>query len=312
MAIKRVFLIQTDMGHPDPWDDSLNLANVGVSPGLSGTNNACEFQNNINFFQRVDNRFSITHSVYSEYNLVLKRPFSIHDKSTEIPINFDQIAELLDTYEWSGGKMTAKVIMMASQLSASGQLQEDTIANATYYYRDQERIINTSTGEEVVNPTVVPWFFCYKTDDTPLYYMVLNPHSVQCIGDIEGNYNDNEVYTISNHLKNLNEVVFKPRFSRNARVIGDHNLMVRGSSFTVEPFGAWFIKEHLPEFFNNAKIKVDTNFEYSIEDGIVKINTLNKQKGYLIIRWNTATGMDLIFHTSKNRFFRDYVVDIID
>jgi cell division protein FtsI/penicillin-binding protein 2 len=56
------------------------------------------------------------------------------------------------------------------------------------------------------------------------------------------------------NVENLKEVVFKPKFSRNARVIGDHNIMVRGKEFTVEPFGSWFVKHHLPDFFNEAKI----------------------------------------------------------
>jgi hypothetical protein len=313
MPIKRVFLLQTEMGNPDPWDDSLNLANVDVNPGLGLTNNAAEYQNNISFFQRADNRFSITNSVYTEYNLVLKRPFSIHDQSTEIPINFKQIADILESHLWRGHTFSANVIMMASLLEKDKPLnQQDVIANATYYYRHGEKIIDIISGDEIKNPTLIPWFFCYKTSDVPLYYMVLNPHSVQCIGNIEGNYNESQVYTISNHLKNLNEVVFKPKFSRNARVIGEHNIMVRGDTFTVEPFGSWFIKDHLPDFFKKAKLKIDTNFDYTFEDGKIKINTLNKQKGYLIIRWNTATGMDLIFHTSKNRFFRDYIVDVIN
>jgi hypothetical protein len=312
MKPKRVFLIQTDMGVPDPWDDSINISNIGGNPGLGSTIKPSAHQNNFQYFQRVDNRFAVTHSVYSEYNIVLKRPFSIHDPSTEVPINFKQIAELIDKNQWTGHSFPGNIVMMASLLEDKPLNQQDVIAKASYYCRHDEKIIDIISGEEFINPKVIPWFFCYKTDDVPLYYMVFNPHSVQCIENIEGNYNESEVFIISNHLKNLKEVVFKPKFSRNARVIGDHNIMVRGKEFTVEPFGSWFVKHHLPDFFNEAKIKVDTNFDYVWEDGKLKINTLNKQKGYLVIRWNTATAMDLIFQNSKNRFFRDYMVDVIE
>ena len=91
--IRRVFLLQTEIGHPDPWDDSINMVNTSVNPGLGISNNPARYDNYISFFQRVDNRFSLSHSVYSESHIVLKRPFSIHDPNTEVPINFDDIAK---------------------------------------------------------------------------------------------------------------------------------------------------------------------------------------------------------------------------
>jgi hypothetical protein len=140
---------------------------------------------------------------------------------------------------------------------------------------------------------------------------VLNPHSVQCLINIEGNYNGNQVYTISNHLKNMNDVIFKPRLSKNARVIGNHNVVVRGDEFTIEPFGTWFVKRHLPDFFKDAKVKVDTNFDYTIKENKIVVSTLNKQKGYISLRWNTGTVMDMTFHASKNRFLQEYIIDVI-
>lgn len=313
MKKQRVFLLQTDVGQPDPWDDSINIANVGVNPGLGLTNNAADYENIIQFFQRADNRFSVTYSSYADKHLVLKRPFSVHDIATEVGINFDTVADIMDKHIWTGHSVKARVILMGSIIEDDVPLnQQDVIARATFYCRYDNKIIDIVNNVEVDNPKIIPWFFCYKTDDLPLYYMVFNHHAVQCIDDIEGKYNNNYVYTIGNHLKNLNEVIFKPKMSRNARVIGDHNIMVRGGSFTVEPFGSWFVKQHIPDFFKDAKVKVDTNFDYFWEDGKLVVNTLNKQKGYLIIRWNTATGMDLIFHTSKNRFFKDYIVDVIE
>lgn len=308
---KRVFLLQTEIGHPDPWDDSINLTNVGVSPGLGRTNNAGDFNNRIHFFQRVDNRFAITFSKYLDYPLVLKRPYSTHDQNTEVPLDFDLMAKLIDDHRWTCHEGTAKVIMFGSVIE-EGASQQNAISNATYFVRNQEKILDVVNNIEHDNPKIIPWLFCYKADEVPLYYIVINPYSVQCIEDIEANYNGNYVYTITNHLKNLNEVIFKPYFSKNARVIGEHNLVVRGNTFTVNPFGSWFVKEKLQGFFDNTKVKVDTNFQYEWEGTKLKINTLNKTKGYLILRWNTGTGMDLIFHVSKNRFFRDYVVDIVE
>ena len=57
--MNRVFLLQTEIGIPDPWDDSLNMANIGINPGLGYSNNATGYDNYISFFQKVDNRFAI-------------------------------------------------------------------------------------------------------------------------------------------------------------------------------------------------------------------------------------------------------------
>jgi hypothetical protein len=302
--IRRVFLLQTEIGHPDPWDDSINMVNTSVNPGLGTSNNPARYDNYISFFQRVDNRFSLSHSVYSESHIVLKRPFSIHDPNTEVPINFDNIAELIDT-------TVDGVMMFGAILEDKPLTQQEVISSSSWYHRKDNEIIDLISGETLDNPKIVPWMFCYKTKDLPLYYIVLNPHSVQCLVNIEGNYNGNQIYTISNHLKNMNDVIFKPRLSKNARVMGDHNIVVRGDEFTIEPFGTWFVKRHLPEFFKDAKVKIDTNFEYTIKENKVVVSTLNKQKGYISLRWNTGTVMDMTFHASKNRFLQEYIIDVI-
>jgi len=302
--IRRVFLLQTEIGQPDPWDDSINMVNTSINPGLGISNNPTGYDNYISFFQRVDNRFSLSHSVYSESHIVLKRPFSLHDPNTEVQINFDNVAELIDT--------TVDGIMMFGAILEDKPLtQQEVISSSSWYHRKYNEIVDLISGETLNNPKIIPWMFCYKTKDLPLYYIVLNPHSVQCLINIEGNYNGNQVYTISNHLKNMNDVIFKPRLSKNARVIGNHNVVVRGDEFTIEPFGTWFVKRHLPDFFKDAKVKVDTNFDYTIKENKIVVSTLNKQKGYISLRWNTGTVMDMTFHASKNRFLQEYIIDVI-
>jgi hypothetical protein len=302
--IRRVFLLQTEIGQPDPWDDSINMVNTSINPGLGTSNNPSGYDNFISFFQRVDNRFSLSHSVYSESHIVLKRPFSTHDPETEVQINFDKVAELIDT-------TVDGIMMLGAVLEDKPLSQQEVIASSSWYHRKGNEVVDLVSGETLNNPKIIPWMFCYKTKDLPLYYMVLNPHSVQCLINIEGNYNGNQIYTISNHLKNMNDVIFKPRLSKNARVMGDHNIVVRGDEFTIEPFGTWFVKRHLPDFFKEAKVKIDTNFDYTIKENKIVVNTLNKQRGYISLRWNTGTVMDMTFHASKNRFLQEYIVDVI-
>jgi hypothetical protein len=304
MIPRRVFLIQTEMGHPDPWDDSLNMANTEVNPGLGTSSNPSAYESMISFFQRADNRFSISNSLYPEAHLVLKRPFSMHDPQTEVMLNFDNIAELID-------KSAHGVVMLGAVLGETMISQQDVIGKSSFYHRKNGEVQDMISGEIVKDPRIIPWLFCYKTKDLPLYYMVLNPHSVQCISNIEGPYNGNYIYTISNHLRNLNEIIFKPALSKNARAIGEHNLVVTGDEFTIEPFGTWFVKKHLPDFFKTAKVKISTNFDYELDGNNIRVKTLNKEKGYISLRWNTGTVMDMSFHTSKNRFLQEFIVDVI-
>jgi hypothetical protein len=304
MKPRRVFLIQTEMGHPDPWDDSLNMSNTEVNPGLGTSSNPSAYESMISFFQRADNRFSISNSLYPEAHLVLKRPFSMHDPQTEVMLNFDNIADLIDKSEHG-------VVMLGAVLGETMISQQDVIGKSSFYHRKDGEVQDMISGEIVKDPRIIPWLFCYKTKDLPLYYMVLNPHSVQCISNIEGPYNGNYVYTISNHLRNLNEIIFKPALSKNARAIGEHNLVVTGDEFTIEPFGTWFVKKHLPDFFKTAKVKISTNFDYELDGNKIRVKTLNKEKGYISLRWNTGTVMDMSFHTSKNRFLQEFIVDVI-
>jgi hypothetical protein len=302
--MNKVFLIQTDIGHPDPWDDAINMANVSIKPGLGNTNNAEGYDNRISFFQRVDNRFAISTSRYEDADLILKKPFTVDNSQAEVKLNFNEIANIVDN-------TVDGIALYASLLNNESLTNQEVIKSASFYMRIGNDVRNLITNESIHNPRMIPWFFCFRAKDLPLYYIVMNPHAVQTIGQVDGAYGDNEVYTVSNHLKNMNDVIFKPKFSKNARVIGENNVFVRGDEFIIEPFGTWFVKEHLSEFFKDAKVKIDTNFDYTIEDNKIRVNVINKQRGYISLRWNTGTVMDMAFHTSKNRFFKEYIVDVI-
>lgn len=303
----KLFLIQTQMGHPDPWDDAINISNVSINPGLGITNNnnAEGYESVISFFQRVDNRFVISTTEDPDADLVLKKPYSVDSIHGGIKLKFDYIASVIE------GTVDG-IALYASPLNNINNHQ-DAVQNASFYMRRTDgKVVNVVTAEVIENPNFIPWFFVFKTKDLPLYYIVMNPHAVQITGNFDGEYGDNKVYAISNHLKNLNDLIFKPKLSKNARQIGDHNIMVKGDSFTVEPFGTWFVKKHLEGFFDGVQIKVDTNFDFTVEGNKVRINTLNKKRGFLSIRWNTGTVMDMTFNASKNRFLKEYIIDVIE
>lgn len=303
----KVFLIQTEMGIPDPWNDSINMCNVAVNPGLDSVNNnnAQGYKSQMSFFQRVDTRFVISSSEDSGADLILKKPYSVNGPHLGIQIKLDDIVSMIE-------KTPFGIVLFASPFGDIKNHQE-AVESATFYSRiNTGEVINLKTDDIVENPTFIPWFFAYKTKELPLYYIVMNPHSIQITDNFEGEYGENKVYTISNHLKNVSELIFKPKFGRNVRQIGDHNLVVKGEEFTLHPFETWFVKKHFPHFFDNATIKIDTNFDYEIVEKKIKIKSLNKKRGFLSIRWNSGTLMDMTFAGSKNRFFKEYIVDFIE
>jgi hypothetical protein len=305
--MKRLFLFQIGNGNPDPWDDAINIVNMTPSPGLGMTNNnnAVDYDSVITFMQKIDKRFIITPTEDPDADLVLRKPYSVEDYHTPFKITLEYLANVMDG--------APDIFMFATDLKKAEGDHNAAVENASFYMRkDNGEITDIISGEVLDNPTMIPWFFCFKTKDFPLYYVVFNPHFVQVAGEIDGLYGDNQVFEISGHIGNVSKLLFQPKFSRNVREIGEHNLFVRGEKFTVEPFGAWFVKRHLPDFFKELKIKVDTNFDYHWEDDKIVLNTNNKTKGFLSIRWNSGTIMDMAFKPSKNRFFKEYVIDVIE
>jgi hypothetical protein len=302
--MSRVFLIQTETGQADPWDDSINISNVAVNPSLGNTNNPAEHTSRITYYQRSDNRFTIMRSPTDDADIILSKPYT--NDTIRVKISLEDVGACTD-----GAR--DKAILCASIIEDGVPMtQAEAVEKAQYYMRNKNGdIMEMSTGLVIQNPKMIPWFFCYRTDEAPVYYIVMNHHSIQSIGLVDGDYGNNKVFVLSNHLRNLNDVIFKPKFGRTARLIGDHNVLVRGDEFTIEPFGSWFVKEHMPDHFKDVKVKIDTNFEYEIIGGKIKFKTINKDKGYVYLRWNTGTVMDMSFHNSKNRFFREYIVDVI-
>jgi hypothetical protein len=307
--MKKLFLFQIGNGNPDPWDDAINIVNMSLDAGLGmiNNNNADKYNSVINFMQKVDRKFIITPTDDPHADLVLRKPYSVDDYHTPFKITLDYLTKIMEG--------APDVFMFATDLAKTNNDHNSAVENASFYMRNPENgeVTDIVTADVLKNPTMIPWFFCFKTKDFPLYYVVFNPNLVQVSGEIDGEYaGDNHVFEISGHIGNVSKLLFQPKFSRNVREIGEHNIFVKGNEFTVEPFGAWFVKRHLPEFFKEAKIKVDTNFDYRWEDNKIVLNTNDKVKGYLSIRWNSGTVMDMTFKPSKNRFFKEYVVDVIE
>lgn len=305
--MKNLFIFQIGNSNPDPWDDAVEMVNLDIKPGLGVThnNNSVDYKNYVNFMQRLESRFIISPTADPDADFVLQKPYVPDSYSSPFRLKFDEIVEIMDK--------APDIFIFATDLAKAGGNYKVAVENAAYYARNQETgdVTDLKTGEILYNPTLIPYFFCFKTPNYPLYYMVFNPNYVQVSGDIDGDYGEHRVAEISGHVGSISKALFSPRFSKNVREIGEHNVFVMGEEFTVEAFQGWFVKRNAPKFFKDIRPKVSTNFDYHWEGTKIVINSKNKDKGFLSLRWNSGTPMDMTFANSKNRFFREYVIDII-
>jgi hypothetical protein len=275
---------------------------------MTSSNNAEAWTSRISWFDKVDNNFRLAVCADGTADLILERPYNVNAPYTNVKIYLDDIVEYVD-------RTPAQVCMYGTVMTPEKTSQQEVIKTSTYYGRtdDSGKIYDMVTGEEVeANPILLPWFFVYRAKELPLYYIVLNPNNILLVGEVEGEIRDNKVFGITNHLRDMNSLLFKPNFSRNVKQIGQHNLAVSGDEFTIEVFSTWFVKRHIPDFFKEANVKVDTNFEFTQEGTKFKFNARDTKRGYVILRWNTGSTMDMSFYASGNRFYQDFVVDIYD
>ena len=304
----KLFLVQIGNGNPDPWDDAINIVNMKIAPGLDliNNNNASDYSSVITFMQKMDKRYIIAPTEDPEADLVLRKPYSVNDYHEPFKLTLDYIASVMEG--------SPDAALFATELDKAEGNHNAAVENASFYIRNPktDEVTNIITMETLQNPTLIPWFFCFKTKDFPLYYIVFNPNFVQVSGEIDGDYGDNKLFEISGHIGNVSKLLFQPKFSRNVREVGETNLFVKGDEFTVKPFGGWFVKRHLGDFFSKVNVKVDTNFDYIWEGDEIVLNTNSKNKGFLSIRWNSGTVMDMTFKPSGNRFFKEYVIDVIE
>ena len=304
----RAFFFQTGQGFSSIWDDAEATYNLNPEPGLgyfSSLNTDAYRTARISFFRKVDTRFVLSAGVESD--ICLTRPYTTADMLPSISIN---LQDIVDEYEKIKDRRPQCKILLFGAPLADATDQKSAIEGTRYFSRLDNGLMLDHRNNETIseNFDVIPWFLVYKTNDADIYYIVLNHYAIQESANLSGRIDDNTfVHSIDNHGNNLNETLFQPRFSKNVKIVGNQ-LLVTGDKFTVSNFDNWFIRLHLSntDLFDNAKVKCTTNFPVTRNNNQFEI-TVDNSVGYLYLRWNTATAMDVALNKT-NRFYREYVV----
>ena len=313
MTTKRMWIIQPGDNAPTPWDDAIATANTAVNFSLGSSLNASDAEHVISFFQRVDTRFVLDKGRDSDF--ILDKPYSPGGETVTLKFNLDEISSRLDTMIGNGQPTitTGLGATLVYGCRLQGPMsQEDVVKNSTCFTRQADGKIVDLINNVVIEDkwvNIIPWFFCYRTDDTPFYFIVTNPHSIQVIGEIDGDYGDNKVFTADSHFKGINELIFKPKISKNGHQVGN-SIVASGDTLTITPFDNWFVNSKIPGFFKNAKVKCHSNFDYEQVDNAFKFK-LKGNVGYIHMRWNSGTVMNTTFYASGSVFSSDFVVHII-
>lgn len=296
------FLIQKGTGSTDLWEDfssAINITcdtNIGIKP--------IDLTSKIKLFETVDKRFVFSNYNNNPSNFFIKKP---HDVANIAAMYFN-LNEIIDAY--SKIENWADYVLFASYLDENST-QESVAKSCSFFIRNKDgQIKDVRSGQVYENDiTLIPWFAVYKLKDVSVYYVILNNKTV-VIGDIneEVEMEDNKLFVTDYHLGNFRNLIFTPSVSRNARLVNENFIFVKGNKFTIKPFDSWFVRTHLPKVFDSKKLKCSTNFKYHKDDDGIHFE-LTDDDGYIIIRWPEKVSMfHGIFLKSKNALYREYIV----
>ena len=311
MTTNRLWIIQTGGNTSTPWEDAISVANTELVPSLGGFNTSdCKY--NISFFQTVDNRFTLSKGTDSDF--VLDKPYSPGNISV-LKFNLNDISSKIDNLmdsdspKYAGGLHRA---VLFGCLLEGTMTNADVVRRSGFFTRQADGKIYDITNNTVIEDewtNIIPWFFCYRTDDVPLYFLVVNPNSIQIVSSLDGKHGEHDhVFVLDSHLKGINSLIFNPKISRNGHLI-DKQIVASGGNLSVTPFDNWFTSLY-PDFFKDANIKCHSNFKFEKVGNTFNFD-LTGNVGYIHLRWNAGTVMNTTFFQSGSVFSSDFIVHII-
>jgi hypothetical protein len=300
-----LYLFQKGDGVKSFWDDCISTASVVPSFPLNKFTKAVEYTQRYSLYDKISRKHVLFSSVDDPSYLKMIQPLDILGM-TIMGFRLNDIKTFMGkiTHHWD------KTLVYASVMETANATQQSVASNAAFYGRSEAGdIVNLVT--DMVLPEgqiLVPWFFAYKAK-YDLYYIIPNPENLN-IGDVEpASDEQNLVKVIGSHEGTFNDLFFKPSFSKNATVLNDNHIMVYDNELKITPFDNYNTKS-LEGFFKVDHVKCSTNFDYTRDDKGFYFN-VNKPNGYIILRYNTSTVMDVKLLRS-NRFFKEYAVTKIE
>lgn len=149
----------------------------------------------------------------------------------------------------------------------------------------------------------VTWFYAYKVKSAPIYILVFNPSLVIFGDEVDFETETTKYRKLDQHLGDLSTQILKPKFGKNTYALDDKWQVIRGEEFTFDVGGFSVLTLALKETIDYKLLKIvsDLNIVHLSGTKYKARFKKNQYTGYISIRLNTFTPMDLTFINSKNR-----------
>ena len=161
----------------------------------------------------------------------------------------------------------------------------------------------------------MPWFFCFRLYDSPLYFIVVNIDLIDVPDNISSEENRFEPNYTTIHVMNNNDGadfikrIFTVEINNTTKndfgKIIDNNILIQGDILSLSLFTASAAAHS--EFFVNADIRCESNFEYERQGNMFNFK-LTDNIGYIQFDWNYNSSISKIFEISGNKFSKNFIV----
>lgn len=298
-----LYIFQKDEIAPNVWKDAFDSANLApVDNNLGKWVTVDRYKNQYKFYDRQESKLVMFGDPEDPKNIIIRHPNDFTN-SALISFRINDIKTFMSKINNTHDKM----IVYAGEIVDSNTTHETLSKTVSFFGRpDGGDIINLVTEMPLSkDSSLVPFFFVFKGNDE-LYYVVPNLSHIQISNTItKGSDSQDLIVTADTHLGSFNNFIFRPTFSRNARVINDTNIMVKGNTLTVKPFDT-LLGNGIKGFFKFKDIKCSSNYNYTRDENGLYFD-IDRPNGYIILRYNTVTAMDSRLRLS-NRFRKEYTI----
>jgi len=314
-----------------PWYDMTDLMNQTIIKVFNGNTQQYDFtpsftetETIIGLFKKRKTGYVLTRG--SNNSLSLVHAFA-KEIVTPIEFNLDNLFSKIDSITDSPDEVLTgvpfpflyKTLLFGSPMHNSAMTQQDMVSGSTFFTRKIDGSLLDIEKNVVIdnNSGMMPWFFCFRLYDSPLYFMVVNIDLIDVPDDISSKENRFEPNHNTIHVMNNNDgadfinriftVEINNTTENNFGKIIDNQILIQGDNLSLSLFTGGDVH---PEFFVNADIRCQSNFEYERQGNMFNFK-LTDNIGYIQFDWNHNSSISKIFEVSGNKFSKNFVVHTI-
>lgn len=313
--MKRTVFIQQIPHYPTPWGDAVASWNLASFMKGMGTWVARAYRQRLKFWSRQNFNIILDIEKDNPNTLLLKHfiiPTTASGEEMVKRIDMEAAIKYLDENPFNRS-IAYGVFFDPNHRDFS---TDYIIKNSKWFARPASRSIiqqDEEMEEEVNTPIVgvdtfqpidkeasglncLVWFFVYRAVDLPIYYIIPNPDMLGTTMNFNDvNTDDIRYMAVEPHFGTIGDLIFRPTFSNNVLKMTPGKI-VAGEEFDILPFEGgvfgWGFKETVPK----VPIKVFSDLEFQRDSDTNTIHfkfNPNQQSGYIHIRWNSNSVMDL-------------------